>query len=127
MKYRVTQYAQALHAALKNEPASKQKEIMRRFVVLLGRHRMSAKSGLIVSAYEKIVLRESGMRKVKIESAAPITEHLKKEISGILGKKILIEEKMNPELLAGIKILVDNELLIDASAKRQLEKLFTRA
>lgn len=126
MKYRITQYAQALHAALKNAPASRQKEIMRRFIILLGRHRMSGKSDLVVSAYEKIVLRESGMRKVKIESAAPVSGRLKKEIGGILGKKILIEERTSPELFAGIKILVDNELLIDASAKRQLERIFQK-
>lgn len=127
MKYRVTQYAEALHAALKNAPASKHKEVMRRLAVLLTRHRMSGKSDLVVAAYEKIVLRESGRRKVRIESAAPVSERLKKEIGGILGKKILVEEKTSPELFAGIKILVDDELLIDASAKRQLEKLFTRA
>lgn len=126
MKYRITQYAQALHAALKSAPASKQKEIMRRFIILLGRHRMSGKSDLVVSAYEKIVLRESGMRKVKIESAAPVSGRLKKEIGGILGKQILIEERTSPELFAGIKILVDNELLIDASAKRQLERIFQK-
>lgn len=126
MKYRITQYAEALHAALKNAPASKQKEVMRRFAVLLTRHRMSGKSDLVVAAYEKIVLRESGMRKVRIESAAPVSERLKKEIGGILGKKLVVEEETHPELLAGIKILVDNELLIDASAKRQLEKIFQK-
>lgn len=126
MKYRVIQYAEALHAALKNVPVSKQKELMRQFAALLTRHRMSAKSGLIVAAYEKIVLRESGMRKVNIESAAPVTERLKKEIGKILGEKIFIQEETHPELLAGIKILVDNELLIDASAKRQVERIFEK-
>lgn len=126
MKYRTAQYAQALHAAVKDVPEQKQKEIMRRFAALLGRHRVSGKSDLIVAAYEKIVLQESGMRKVTIESVAPVSEQLKKEIIELLGKKIFIEEEAHPELLAGIKILVDNELLIDASAKRQLEKIFQK-
>ena len=125
MKYRVTQYAEALHAALKGAPVSKHKDIMRRFAALLGRHRMSGKSDLVVAAYEKIVLRETGMRKVKIESAAPASEQLKKEIGAVLGENIFIEAKTNPELLAGIKILVDNELLIDASAKRQLARMLS--
>ncbi|MBI4224710.1 MAG: F0F1 ATP synthase subunit delta [Candidatus Sungbacteria bacterium] len=126
MKYRPAQYAQALHSALKDAPISKQKEIIRRFAALLGRHRMSGKSDLVIAAYEKIVLRETGMRKVRIESAAPASEQLKKEIQAVLGKKIFIEAKTNPELLAGIKILVDDELLIDASAKRQLERIFQK-
>ena len=124
MKYLPAQYAQALHAALTEASAAKQKEIMARFAALLVRHRMSGKSGAVVAAYEKIVLRASGMRKVKIESAAPADGRLKKEIGKILGKKIFIEEEMHPELLAGIKILVDNELLIDASGKRQVERIF---
>mgnify|MGYP003394656396 FL=1 len=64
------------------------------------------------------------MRKVRIESAAPVSAQLKKEISEILGKKIVLEEKTRPDLLAGIKILVDDELLIDATGKRQLERIF---
>ncbi|MBI3442193.1 MAG: F0F1 ATP synthase subunit delta [Candidatus Sungbacteria bacterium] len=126
MKYRIAQYAEALHAALKDAPASKQKQIMRRFAALLARHRMSGKSDSVVAAYEKIVLRENGVRKVKIESAAPVSEQLKKEIGQILGKEVLIEEKTRPDLLAGVKILVDGELLIDASAKRQLERIFQK-
>lgn len=126
MKYRVTQYAEALHAVLRDAPAGKHKEIMRRFAEMLARHRMSGKSDFIVAAYEKIVLRESGMRKVKIETATPVRAPLKKEIEGILGKKILLEEEVNPELLAGVKILVDDELLIDASAKRQLGRIFEK-
>ncbi len=124
MKYRIAQYAQALHAALKDAPASKQKETMRRFAALLTRHRMSGKSDLIVGSYEKIILSEGGVRKVSIESAAPMSERLKKEIGEIMGKKIVVEEKTRPDLLAGIKILVDDELLIDASARRQIERIF---
>lgn len=126
MKYRITQYAEALHAALNNAPASRHKEIMRRFVALLVRHRISGKSDSVVAAYEKIVLRESGMRKVKIESATSVSEQLKKEIGRILGRKIYIEEAIRPEIVAGITILVDDELLIDASAKRHIEKIFQK-
>jgi len=124
MKYRIAHYAEALHAALKDAPASKHKGIMRRFAALLSRHRMSGKSDLIAAAYEKIVLRESGTRKVKIESAAPASEGLKRAIREILGKKVFIEDHTNPELGAGIKILVDDELLIDASAKLHMEEMF---
>ena len=126
MRYRVIQYAEALHAALREKPMSQQQEIMRRFAALLTRHRMSGKSDLIVAAYEKIVLQENGVRKVRIESASPVSGQLKKEIGDILGKKVQIEETVNPRLLAGVKILVDDELLIDASAQRQVEKIFSK-
>ena len=82
--------------------------------------------GLIITAYEKLVLQKTGTRKVRIESASPITEKLKKEIDDILGGKIYFEEAQNLDLLAGVKIMVDNELLIDASARRQMERIFVK-
>ena len=124
MKYRTQQYAQALFQALRDKSVKEQKEIMRRFVALLARHRVSGKTGLIIAAYESIVLRESGMRKVEIEAASPVADALKREITKIVGRKIDYHERINPDILAGVKILVDNEFLIDASGKRQLERIF---
>ena len=37
-----------------------------------------------------------------------------------------IEEVMNSSLLGGVTILIDNEILIDASVKRQMEDLFIK-
>ena len=124
MKYRIQQYAQALYQALDGKKPPEQKEMIKQFIVLLARQRVLGKAKLIIAAYEKIVLQNTGMRKVHIESASPVSEKLKKEIESILGKKIYFEEVKNLHLLAGIKILVDNEFLIDASAQRQLENIF---
>ena len=126
MKYRIQQYAQALYEAMEGKKPLEQKEIVKRFVALLARQRVLGKMRLIIAACEKIILQKTDMRKVRIESASPITEKLKKEIGEILGKKVYLEETENPNLLAGIKILVDNELLINASAQRQLEKIFVK-
>ena len=87
---------------------------------------MLGKAGMILAAYEKLSLRARGERKVRIESAGPVPEQVKKSIREIIGSKIQFEEAVNPALLAGVKILVDDELLIDASARRQLEKLFLK-
>ena len=126
MKYRISQYAQALHTALDGKKKTEQHAIARRFAGVLIRRRMIAKSHLILAAYEKLVLCARGERKVRIESAGPVPEQLKKEIRGVLDAKIHFEELVNPELLAGAKILVDDELLIDASAKKQIERMFTQ-
>ena len=121
MRYRIAQYAEALHAALKDKKASQQRVIARQFAQVLMRHRMIGKANLILAAYEKLALQKQGMRKVRIESASPVSEQLKKEIGKILGAKINFEEVESHDLLAGIKIFVDDELLIDASARRQVD------
>jgi F0F1-type ATP synthase delta subunit len=124
MRYATAHYAEALHKTVKDKTAPQQKEIIGRFMAMVARHRMGGKIALIIAAYEKLALAESGTRKVYIVSAAPVRAQLKREIREILGKKIRIEETVDPALLAGIKIIIDNELLIDASVKRQLEKIF---
>lgn len=123
MRYRVAQYAEALFGTLEDKNEKERRAIARRFGALLARHRMLGKADAILSAYEKIILRARGARKIMIESAAPVSASLKKEIKKILGAKIYFEEKENPALLAGIKILMDDELLIDASGRRQIDRM----
>ncbi len=125
MKYRIAQYAAALRGALTDKKPEEQRAIARRFAAILARHRMIGKTDLILKAYEKLARRKTGTRHVRIESPDPVGEEVKKEIRNVLGAKIYFEEVLRPDLLAGAKILVDDELLIDASAKRQLDRMFT--
>ncbi len=125
MKYRPAQYAEALYDALEGKGPEDRRTIARSFARVLSRHRMTAKTSAILASYEKLSLGRHGMHKVRIESEAPVSEQTRKEIREILGTKIHFEEQENPALLAGMKILVDDELLIDASARRQLDNLFT--
>ena len=126
MKYRVSQYAEALAAATEGKNEAEQKRIVKRFSDLLLRHRVIGRARMIYAAYEKIVLQKKGMRSVRIETASPASEKIKKEIHAMLGKNIHIEEITNPDLLGGITIVVDDEILIDASVKRQMGNLFRK-
>ena len=126
MKYRLKQYAEALAAATEGKSEAEQKKIVTRFTELLVRHRMIGKAPMICIAYEKLVLQKKGMRSVRIETATPASEKIKQEIHAMLGKNIHIEAVTNPHLLGGITILVDDEILIDASVKRQFENLFIK-
>jgi len=125
MRYRPAQYAEALYEALEGKGPKDRRTIARSFARMISRHRMTAKTSVILAAYEKLSLRRRGMHKVRIEAAGPVSEQTRKEIREILDAKIHFEEVDNPDLLAGVKILVDDELLIDASARRQLDNLFT--
>ena len=126
MKYRVSQYAEALVAATEGKGEAEQKKIVKRFAALLVRHRVIGKARMICAAYEKIVLQKNGMRSVRIETASPASEKIKKEIHAMLGKNIRIEAITNPDVLGGITIVVDDEILIDASIRRQMENMFRK-
>ena len=126
MKYRPEQYAKALFAACHEKSDAEQKKIIKRFTDLLVRHQAMGKTHAICAAYEKLELRNKGMRSVRLETASLASEKLKNEIHRVLGKNIHIKEVVNPDLLGGLKILIDDEILIDASARRQMEELFIK-
>ena len=124
MNYRPLQYAQALYAACEKKSDADKKKIVRRFAKLLVEHRATGKTAAICAAYEKLVLQSKGTRKVRVETAGALSEKLKTDIRVMLGKNIHIEALTNRDLLGGVKILIDDEILIDASARRQMENLF---
>lgn len=125
MRYSPRQYAAALLSLLKGKPEVVQQRLLRRFLVLVGQKGDGRRLGLILKEVEKQTLHEQGLKKVLVETTDPITIQIKKGIEAVLGKSILIQEKINPRLLAGIKILINDEILVDASAESQLRKLFT--
>lgn len=125
MHYSVSHYAFALKEALKGKSEKERKEILKRFLLLLRRNHASSRLARILQKYEYVVLKESGLSKVRIESPAPLKADVRREISKAVGKKVILQEEIRTELLGGIKILIDDEVLIDASASHQLEKLFT--
>ena len=99
---------------------------MRRFLFLLSKKGDRSRLGLIVREFEKERLAALGIKKVHLESADPIPAGVKKEMEALLGRNVLFREKINPALIAGLKILINDELLIDASAKTSLDRLFQK-
>ncbi len=126
IKFSNLQYAKALLAALGDKSHSEQREAIKRFLILLRKNRDMPRLALILKETDRQELHERGMRRVQIESAAKLSGELKREIEKILGKNILLEEKVKSELLAGMTLLVNDETLIDASGRRQLGKLLVK-
>jgi F0F1-type ATP synthase delta subunit len=124
MKYSAKQYAAALVAAVRGKSSSEQKEVMRRFFLLILRHGLWSRRALIIKEVKRQYLKELGMREVLVSAPEPLNSGTRKEIKRVIGKNIFWQEAVEPELLAGLKILIDEEVLIDASGKTQLDKLF---
>jgi len=61
--------------------------------------------------------------KVDVETVSTPPENLAQQIEEKLGGKIAISNKKNPDILGGIKILIDDETLIDASVKTQIGRV----
>ncbi|MBI2048795.1 MAG: F0F1 ATP synthase subunit delta [Parcubacteria group bacterium] len=44
-----------------------------------------------------------------------------------LGKNVVIEKRVRPELIAGVHLRVNDVIVIDATARRQLQRMFQTA
>lgn len=124
MKYKPKQYATALVEALDGAESDTARVRIRAFVELLKKHRMLGKVESIMQVAERRLAERAGVTRVRLESTAPASATLQKEVADIFDGKVWIEEKVRPELLAGIRILIDDETLVDASAKRRLAEMF---
>ena len=76
--------------------------------------------------YREMILNDQNITIAEVETAFPLTDNqrkmLQENLEGKHNKKIEIEEVVNKDLLAGIKINVDNEV-IDYSIKFKLSTM----
>lgn len=124
MNYTPKQYAAALMGALKGKTAVQQKDIAARLFHHLSRARTLKRLGGIVRQAERMEREKDGVVAADIQSASPLRTSVRQSIERVLGKKAVITEAVDPRLLAGIRILIDEETLIDATARRRLATLF---
>jgi F0F1-type ATP synthase delta subunit len=125
IRYTTGQYAQALLGAVEGKSAVLRNRVFRNFFILLRKNRDTARLSAILREAERSALSKMGIKKVEVESAAGLGAFLKREISRLAGGKIYFKESVKPELLGGLAILIDEEILIDASVKRRLEVMFS--
>jgi F0F1-type ATP synthase delta subunit len=79
----------------------------------------------IVIGIEKTFLAREGRNKISITSALPLSSEIIENIRKKFNKNDVIETKIDPEILAGIKIMINGNKIIDASLRKKLNILFT--
>ncbi|MDP3947164.1 MAG: F0F1 ATP synthase subunit delta [bacterium] len=117
-------FAKALLVALEEAPLGRHEELLRNFKALLDRRGLRAKAHKVAEELEREAVKANQGRLIRIESA----HSLDRETLDSLTKRFQPEDKVRtavvPELTAGIILKVDGEIVIDASLKRKLRKLF---
>ena len=123
MKFSPTHYALALLEAVNEKPRASEK-ISVRFLEVLKKNGDRLQAGKILKEVERISLKRSGYRAVAIETARPLSTSQEQELRRHFNQKDHIDIRVNPELVAGVKIVIDGEWVIDASLRRKLKNLF---
>jgi len=119
-------YAKALAEILSKKggiSATEEKKVVNNFVKLLLTSGFEGKSREILDLAENFLLAKQGKRKVTLESARKITAGQKKLLDSVVKKGDVVKEKINPELIAGIKIIINDSQQFDASMQSKLSKI----
>ena len=124
MKHTIRQYAEAFLSALHEKKEKERARVIKGLLETLRRNGDKSKLALILNETEKQYYKNQNVHKIKLSSVFPVHDSIKKEILKSMGNGVVTDEVIDSSLLGGIKILVDDEILIDATIKRQLERLF---
>jgi len=112
-----------IHQALKGSPLNRRLLNFLRLVALKGRIRFLEE---IAEEFEHIARARLGEQMVFVESVYPLTEAERQRLTDALKKRykksIILRETLNKDLIAGIRIKANGEV-IDGTFKRRLEML----
>jgi F0F1-type ATP synthase delta subunit len=126
MKYKINQYAEALVSSIE-EKQKIDTRLVRNLVRVLSKNGDYAKLPAILREAENLYIKRQGLEKLEIESASPLSDETVTTIQKTLPRGSHVIKKVNPKLLGGLTLLLNNSLFIDASAKTRLEKLFHKS
>jgi len=81
----------------------------------------------ILSDLEEIINKENGIVKIEVSSRKKLNEKIEKEIEDFIKKKykakeIIIDKKINDELIGGIKIKIGDDI-IDTTLLKRINQL----
>ncbi|OGZ96570.1 MAG: hypothetical protein A3J10_01055 [Candidatus Sungbacteria bacterium RIFCSPLOWO2_02_FULL_54_10] len=124
MKYTPAQYAAALAEVLQGKTSAELKHIAANLFTHMTKARATKDIDRVVREAGRRMRRKEEISAADVESAAPLSAKHLHSIKRMLGPKSAIIEKVNPHLLAGTRIIIDEETLIDATALRRLTTLF---
>ena len=124
MKHSVRDYAKALVGAIE-DPATKDKTVIaKNFLALVRANGDDARLKKILDEAARISRGRGGGRDVVIESARPLARSQEKEVHQFIKPGDTVSYRTDPELVAGIKIMVNDEMQFDGTMKGKLDKLF---
>ena len=123
MKYKTKDYAKALVEIL-SEGKLNDKKISQGFIKLLERQNDFKKSKEIIDLAEFLLAKKNKKKSVIFETARELSESQRKTLLKSTEKGDIVKEKINPELIAGVKIIVDNEKQLDQTLLKKINNLF---
>ena len=125
MKYSVRQYASAFADLLIEKKAGAREQLISGLLATLRRNGDGARLAPIIREVEREYYKRKKLHTLEVESVDALSKKARKEILDAIPESIITKESHHAGLIGGVRVLVDNEILIDATIQRQLKKMFT--
>lgn len=116
-------YAKAFRKALR-EGVVPEDELVENLSRALMRRRQSALWPRVANLLSKELVHHYGGRWVVLETARALSDVQRKKMEAAFSKNDYIEERVRPDLIAGMRIYIDDEREFDGSLKKKLNILF---
>ncbi|HUC01605.1 MAG TPA: F0F1 ATP synthase subunit delta [Candidatus Paceibacterota bacterium] len=130
MKYPPHIYAKALVEVL-SAPAGPHKrsddEVAKNFLALVRKNGDERHLRKILEEASRFARGKSGVRKVTIESARPLAPAQRRSVAHFTKPGDVVEERVDPDLIAGIRIILNDEMQFDGSLKTKLNRALGNA
>lgn len=124
MKYTPDLYAKAFLETVFVASEKKQRELLHRFLKII---KKNGDWPLIEKIFQKVsraVVKARGGRIVILEAARRVPQQMLEKLQSSFSASDLILTQIRPELLAGVRVLIDEEEQLDVTLRQKLRKLF---
>ncbi|MBI2038261.1 MAG: F0F1 ATP synthase subunit delta [Candidatus Magasanikbacteria bacterium] len=116
------QFAKALYEVTKSLPAESLPQVVKQFFITLQKYNKLKKIDYILEDFISYSKKQSGIKTIEVETTRELDEKTREKIINTFGAKSEITQKINKQILGGIRIKID-DTVHDASLKTQLYKL----
>ena len=124
MKYPVELYAKSFIEVVSATSQEKRDKIISNFLKIIRKNGDYLRIKKIFTAIREAEVKKRGGRIINLELAREIPENLITHLKSYFSKKDYISISVRPDLIAGLRILIDNEKELDTTMKRKLKKIF---
>lgn len=122
MKYKSNAYAKALMEIMAGT-LDQQEKLLRAFALLLQKKGDTRRIKEITALASQMYAKKTGRRNIVVESARKV--NTKSILKSLQREGDNVEEKITPDLVAGVKITVNGEAQLDFSLSSALDNIFS--
>ncbi len=124
MRYSPELYAKAFLETVAVASGKKQPEMLFRFVEVIRKNGDSPLIKKIFRQVQEAIIKKQGAKIITLEFAREIPKALVAKLRNYFSKKDHIKQVIREDLVAGVRVLVDNEKELDLTMRKKLKKLF---